>query len=262
LLIPILDYLSAPKNRMMKQRLLLFAATLLAGTATAQNYAPDYNFSVGIYGGISPTTKLYKVTDYSGDEKSLPNHVGIIGHYNIMDRLQVGIDINTNSEWSSKGTSTLRGLDGSTLGNVGIRYLYADRVWSTTFRVNGMVPMYDRMRVNRSNFYYGIAFGGIFTVNDGTKTYSQFDQKRGEEFRYASELHFEPAAGYTLGFQVGMEWYMRTHFGLNVEFAPRFSHLNTVDTRAGSRNGPYDLFTFPISLGIRYRFGSSGNYRF
>jgi hypothetical protein len=261
LLIPILDYLSAPKNRMMKQRLLLFVATLLAGSAGAQNYAPEYNFNVGIYGGIAPTTKLYKVTDYSGDEKSLPSHFGIIGHYNIIDRLQVGIDINTNSEWSSKGTSTLYGLDGNTLGQVGVRYLYADRVWSTTFRVNGMVPVYDQFRVNRANFYYGVAFGGIFTVNDGAQRYSQFDLKRGEEYRYVSELHYEPAAGYTFGFQVGMEWYTRTHFGFNAEFAPRFSHLNTVDNRAGSRNGPYDLFTFPISVGIRYRFGG-GDYRF
>jgi hypothetical protein len=60
-----------------------------------------------------------------------------------------------------------------------------------------------------------------------------------------------------------MEWYTRTHFGFNVEAAPRFSHLNTVDTRAGGRNGPYDLFTFPFSVGVRYRFGSGGgSYRF
>ena len=261
-LIPILDYLSASKIRMMKQLLLLFVAILLAGTALAQNYAPDYQFNIGIYGGLSPITKLYKVTDYSGDEKSLPNHFGIIGHYNIMDRLQVGLDINTNSEWSSKGTSTIRGLDGNTLGQVGVRYLYADRVWSTTLRVNGMIPMYDRLRVNRANFYYGLAGGAILTVNDGSMTFTQFDEKRGEEYRYVSELHYEPAAGYTFGFQVGMEWFTRTHFGVNVEFAPRFSHLNTVDTRAGSRNGPYDLFSFPTSVGIRYRFGAGNGYRF
>ena len=247
---------------MMKKSLLLFIASLIAGTSFAQNYAPDYPFNIGIYGGISPTTKLYKVTDYSADEKSLPNHLGIIGHYSINSRLQVGIDINTNSEWSSKGTSTIQGLDGNTLGQVGVRYLYADRVWSTTFRVNGLVPVYDRLKDNRSNFYYGIAFGGIFTVNDGRQEYRQFDGKTGEEFRFMSELHFEPAAGYTFGFQVGMEWYTRTHFGFNLEFAPRFAHLNTVDTRAGSRNGPYDLFMFPLSLGVRYRFGGLGDYRF
>ena len=246
----------------MKQRLLLFAAILLSGTALAQNYAPEYRFNVGVYGGIAPTTKIYKTTDYSGDEKSLPSHFGVIGHYNVMDRLQVGIDINTNSEWSSKGTTTLQGLDGNTLGQVGVRYLYADRVWSTTFRVNGMIPMYDRLKDNRSNFYYGVAFGGIFTVNDGATVYSQFDQKYGEEYRYVSELHYEPAAGYTLGVQLGMEWYTSSHFGFNVEAAPRFSHLNTVDNRAGSRNGPYDLFTFPFSVGVRYRFGGGGYYRF
>ena len=246
----------------MKLRLLLSAAIIYTSTAVAQNYAPEYRFNVGIYGGLSPTTRIYKTTDYSGDEKSLPLNLGVVGHYNVMDRLQVGIDISTNTEWSSKGTTTITGLDGNRLGDVGVRYIYADRVWSTTFRVNGMVPMYDRMRDNRSNFYYGLAAGAIFTVNDGGTRYQQFDQKNGQEYRYVSELRYEPAAGYTFGFQVGMEWYTRTHLGFNVEFAPRFSHLNTVDTRAANRNGPYDVFTFPVSVGIRYRFGSSGMYRF
>lgn len=245
----------------MKQCLLLFVAIIFAGTAFAQNYAPDYLFSVGVYGGIAPTTKIYGLVDYSADEKSLPNQYGIVGYFNILDRLQVGIDINTNSEWSSKGTTTITGLDGNSFGQVGVRYLYADRVYSTTVRLNGMVPMYDRLRDNRSNFYYGIAGGAIFTVNDGDMTYSQFDGKRGEEYRYVSEYHSTPAAGYTFGLQAGMEWYTRGPLGFNVEFAPRFAHLNTVDNRAAGRNGPYDLFTFPVSAGIRVRFGSGGGYR-
>ena len=130
----------------MKQRLLAFAAALLSLSATAQTYAPDFNYNIGIYGGLSPITKIYGIRDYSGDEKSLPSYFGIIGHYNIFSRLQVGIDINSNSEWSSKGSYSLQGGGGNALGQVPIRYVYADRVWTTTFRINGMVPIYDRLK--------------------------------------------------------------------------------------------------------------------
>lgn len=244
----------------MKKRLLLLCSLFCAATAFAQNYAPDYRFSLGLYGGISPYSKLMGVNDYTTDQRKLPTHLGITGNYNITDRLQVGLDVNTNSEWSSVATSSFMGQDGIKLGNIETKYVYASRVWSATARVNWMVPMYDRLRNNRSNFYYGLAGGSIFTINDGQTQYSQFDQIRGENYRYVSEYHLEPAAGYTFGFQVGMEWYTRTHFGFNVEFAPRFSHLNTVDSRAAGRNGPYDVFTFPLSVGIRYRFGSTGYF--
>ena len=244
----------------MKQFLLLFVAALLGGTAIAQNYAPDYRFSVGIYGGLAPITKPYK-TQYTGDEKTVPDIYGVNGYYNIMDRLQIGVDINTCSEWSAVGPTTVNGLDGATLGETKVRYLYADRSYTTTLRINGMVPIYDRLRINRSNFYYGIAGGAIFTVNDGAMGYAQFDEKRGEEYRYVSNYHYEPAAGYTFGVQVGMEWYTKGVLGFNAEFAPRFAHLNTVDTRVGNRNGPYDLFSFPVTIGVRVRFGQGG-YRF
>lgn len=244
----------------MKLRLLLFAGLLSAGTAAAQGFGPEYPINVGIYGGISPFTKLSGITDYSGKEKSLPSHFGVIGHYTFSERFQVGLDINTSSEWSAKGQQKLQGLDGAELGTVGVRYLYAERTWSTTARANFLVPIYDNMKNVRSNFYYGIAFGSIFTVNDGRNRWSQFDQKRPEEFRYVSEYHLTQAAGYTFGFQLGMEWYTRTHFGFNIEAAPRFAHLNTVDNRGGSRNGPYNTFIFPFSAGIRYRFGNGGWY--
>jgi hypothetical protein len=245
----------------MKKRLLLLLASICAGTAFAQNYAPDYRFSIGLYGGISPTTKLMgELTDYTNKDRTLPAIVGIMGHYNINDRLQVGLDINMNSEWSSKGTSTLMSQDGKQLGDVTVKYLAADRVFSTTGRVNWMIPTYDNLKNNRSNFYYGLAVGGIFTVNDGSNVYSQFDQVRGENSKYVSEYHFEAAAGYTLGFQIGAEWYSRTHWGFNLEFAPRFSHLNVVDGRSGNRNGPFDVFTFPMTVGVRYRFGRTGYF--
>ena len=245
----------------MKKRLLLLLASICAGTAFAQNYAPDYRYNIGLYGGISPTSKLIgELADYTDKERTLPLHVGIVGHYNITDRLQVGLDVNMNSEWSSKGTSTLMAQDGKPMGDVEVKYLAAARVFSTTGRVNWMIPTFDNLKNNRSNFYYGLAFGGIFTVNDGSNVYSQFAEVRGENTRYVSEYHFEPAAGYTLGFQLGMEWYSRTNWGFNVEFAPRYSHLNLVDSRAGNRNGPYDIFTFPLSVGVRYRFGSTGYF--
>jgi hypothetical protein len=241
----------------MKLRLLLFAGLISAGTAAAQGFGPEYPLNVGIYAGIAPTTKLFTLSDYSSNEKSLPFQLGVIGHYTFSERFQVGLDVNMNTRWSAKDQTTLQGPDGKELGSVGVRYLYADRVWTTTARANFLVPVYDGMKNVRSNFYYGIAFGGIYTVNDGRNVWTQFDGRRSEEYRYISEYHMTAGAGYILGFQLGMEWYTRTHFGFSLEAAPRFAHINTVDNRGGSRNGPYNTFIFPFTAGIRYRFGGN-----
>lgn len=245
---------------MMKQRLLTLAAAILSLSATAQTYAPDYSFNIGVYGGLAPISKIYRLRDYTPDEKSLPSQFGVIFHYNVLSRLQLGLDVNTSSEWTSKGSYTLNGTNGNTLGQVPIRYVYADRVWTTIFRINGLIPMYDRLKNNRANFYYGIAGGAIFTVNDAATLYSQFNDLRGPDYTYISEYHYEPGAGYIVGAQLGMEWYTPGRLGINIEAAPRFAHVNTVDSRQANRNGPYDLFMFPFSFGIRYRFGSSGQY--
>jgi hypothetical protein len=68
---PFVDYLSAPKKRMMIQRLLLAAIIMLSGSAaSAQYFAPDYRYNIGIYGGIAPTTRIYRTVDYTGDERA------------------------------------------------------------------------------------------------------------------------------------------------------------------------------------------------
>jgi hypothetical protein len=235
---------------MMTQRLLLVLTMLFGSNAAfAQFYAPDFPLNIGIYGGIAPTTRIYGTADYTADEKSLPNIFGIIGHYNVTDHFQVGLDVNTSSEWSAKATTTLQGLN-----------VYASRVWSPQVRINGLIPVYDRLRTVRSNFYYGVAVGAIFTINDGGRDYTQYNEQLGEEYRFVSEYRYEPAAGYTVGFQIGMEWWTNGRLGVNAEFAPRFNHLNNVDNRYAGRNGPFDVFTFPMTAGIRYRFGSYARY--
>ena len=241
---------------MMIQRLLLSAALLLSGNATfAQFYAPDYRFNIGIYGGLAPTTKVYRTFDQGINDKSLPNIFGVIGHYNINSHLQVGLNINTASEWSANSPTQIQGSNGQPLGQQSVRFVYAERTWTTEARVNGLVPVYDRLKDVRSNFYYGAGIGAIFTINDGGQKYTQVLDQVGEEYRFVSEYRYAPAAGYTLGVQLGMEWYIFDRLGVNVEFAPRFNHLNTVDNRASGRNGPFDLITFPTTIGIRYRFG-------
>src|ERR1043165_4033994 len=154
-LFPILPYLSAPKKRMMIQRLLFAAAIMLCGSAASAQWtnSPDYRFNVGIYGGLAPTTRIYRTVDYSADEKSLPNMFGVVGNYNFTDHFQVGLDVNTSSEWSSKGTITLNGLNGVRLGQPGVRYVFADRSWTTQVRVNGVVPMFNKARDVVADFY-------------------------------------------------------------------------------------------------------------
>jgi len=257
---PILTYLSAPKKRTMTTRLLLAAALVFCGTAASAQWtnAPDYRINVGINGGLAPTTRIYREVDYSADEKSLPNMFGIVGNYNYTDRFQLGLEINRSSEWSSRGVVTLNGLNGTVLGQPGVRYVYAERSWTLQARVNGVIPIYDQMRSLKADFYYGLGLGAVFTVNDGRTVYNQFNDGVGQEYRFVSEYHYEPAAGYTVGVQAGMDWWFLGRLGVNAEVAPRFTHLNLVDNRAASRNGPFDLISFPMTVGLRYRFGTSG----
>lgn len=244
----------------MTTRLLLVAALAMSTTPVFAQWSnqPDYRFNIGINGGIAPTTRIWGETDYSADEKSLPNTWGIVGNYNYTDRFQLGLEINTASEWSSRGIITLNGLNGTVLGQPGVRYVYADRSWTVQAKVNGVIPIYNKMRELSAAFYYGLGIGAIFTVNDGQTVYRQYNEQVGEEYRFVGEYHYEPAAGYTIGVQAGMDWWALDRLGFNVEVAPRFNHLNLVDNRASGRNGPFNLINFPCSVGLKYRFGGSG----
>lgn len=240
------------KKAEMKKVLLAIATLFIAGSSFAQLTEPDYHFEVGIYGGIAPFITPNKPYD-KGTDNLLPAFWSVNGHYNISEHLQVGLDASV-TQWQAHGNSYIYNLNDSAIGAVTSSYLYADRAWSLTARLNGVIPHYDRFHQDRSNFYYGIAVGVAFTINDGNIAYDQYLQQKGENFRYVSAFNYESMTGYTFGLQAGWNYYFTNTIGFNVEFAPRFTHFSGIDSKLASRNSQFDIYNFPLTIGFRKRF--------
>lgn len=236
----------------MKKGILILALALCGGGAMAQGLQPDYYVEVGAYGGIAPFTNP-RLAHERGDKVMLPAVWGFDVHYNLTDAWQIGIQT-TASSWKGTGSVIIDSLRNRPLGTADVDYQYADHAWTITGRLNHVIPHYDDYRINRSNFYYGIAFGVAFTLSDGAVAYSQFHQNAGEQYRYLSRYNYESGAGYVFGLQAGYNFFFSQHIGFNAEFAPRFTHISGLDMRNQSRNSQFETFTFPIMIGLRVRF--------
>lgn len=238
---------------LMKSTLLTLAAVICSLASFAQT-EPDYYRELSINGGIAPFTHPGQ-TEYVGTEKTLPYYVSISGHYNFTEHWQVGLDLSVTHWEGSKDINNYNGPFGQTYtASRTTKYIYADKVWTPTVRINYLIPIYDKWQINRANFYVGVAGGPSFTVNDGGITWQQYMNQPGEDNRYMSQYNYEWGTGYTMGLQVGYSHYFGNHFGINFEFAPRYTYVNLVDHRVGSINSHFDVWSYPVTAGIKFRF--------
>lgn len=243
----------AGKKNIMKSLLLSITLIACSVSAFAQfTTEPDYLREGGVYAGVSPFTNP-RNTAYKGDRNILPVVAGANFYYNFTDHFQAGVDLNV-TRWETRGISTLNGLENGPGFEENTRYIFADYAYSLTARANYVLPMYDDYRINRSAFYMGIAAGAVFTVNDGKTVYNQRNDRPGEENRYIESYHYQAGTGYTLGAQVGFNYWFSNHVGFNLEAAPRYVHMNNNNHDIGTANGQYNLFYFPTTAGIRLRF--------
>ena len=237
----------------MRSIILSATALFLSLTASAQ-YAtpPDYFRDLSLNVGVAPFTHP-GMTRYVGDKNTLPITASANFNYSFTQNFQAGVDLQM-TRWEAKGDQAYNGVQGGSAGTRSTTYLYADRVWSLTARANYMMPVYDDYHVNRANFYVGVAAGAAFTMNDGGITYTQADGMGGEENRYVSQFNYASGAGFVVGGQIGYTYYVGNHVGLNIECAPRYTHIYGVDSRYDRANHDFDVWSYPISVGVRVRF--------
>jgi hypothetical protein len=242
----------AGKKHTMKSIILSISTLFLSIAAFAQSNPPDYIHEVGLYGGVSAFTNPVR-TNYKGDRNIVPYTVSGNYYYNFSDRFQAGIDIQM-TRWETQGSYQYPGMMNSAGFNHNVNYVLADRAWALTARANYVIPMYDNYRINRSNFYMGVAAGAVFTVNDGRTEYAQYNQLAGAENRYMDSYHYEAGTGYTVGVQLGFNYYISNHVGFNIEGAPRYVNVQTKNHELGTINGNFELFYFPATVGLKFRF--------
>ena len=237
----------------MKSVILTLAAGLIAVASFAQN-PPDYYRELGIHAGIAPFTHPGR-TEYVGEKNKLPYTVSINGYYNFTEHWQAGLDI-AMTRW--EGSTEVKGYNGlfgqSYTQPRTTKYVYADKVYTATARINFLIPIYDRWHINRANIYMGAAGGPAFTINDGGITHQQYMNMSGEENRYISQYNYGWGSGYTVGVQFGFSHYFGNHFGFNAEVAPRYTYISITDHRMGTANGGFDVWSYPVTLGIKFRF--------
>ncbi len=236
----------------MKSIILSITALFLSVAAFAQSTPPDYSHEVGVYGGVSAFTNPLS-TAYKGSRNLVPYVVSANYYYNFSERFQAGVDM-AMTHWETQGNYTYPGLNNGAGFSHATNYVFADYAWALTARANYMIPLYDHYRINRSNFYMGVAAGAVFTVSDGRTNYAQFNNMEGEQYRYIDTYHYEAGSGYTVGAQVGFTYYISNHIGFNAEGAARYVQIDNKNHNIGSVNGGFEMFYFPVTLGIKMRF--------
>jgi hypothetical protein len=234
--------------------IILSVTALFLSVASFGQYAtpPDYFREVSINVGISPFSQP-SLTKYYGDKKNLPLTYSVNMHYNFTEHFQVGADLNM-SRWEGSGEQQYNAEFGQPSEVRKTTYLYADKAWALTARANYVIPSYDDWHVNRSNFYFGVAVGAMFTVNDGSLSYGELYDKPYQNYRYLSQYNYNSGSGYVLGIQVGYTQYFNNHFGVNFEAAPRYTHVYVLDSKYDHANHDFELWYYPITIGLKFRF--------
>ena len=237
--------------------IILAAAVLLAtaGSLSAQNFPPDYRFEIGVNGGMSANTiPKGPASSYQGTKGSWAPEFSVRGDYNISQYLQVGIDLGFTN-WTTTANWTAYNAYGENVPAREVKFVLAKPAISFAAQVNGMIPFFSRYKeYNKANIYYGATIGIITTINDGSIAYSQYNEMPGSQYTYASQYNYGNGIGYVAGLQVGFSYFITQRWGINAELAGRYADVGTTDTHYGHENSRYNLFYFPCTVGIRYRF--------
>jgi len=232
----------------MRLSLLVMCAMLTWGSLSAQTFQPEHRIILGINGGMN-ITSLPRWSKYTGTNSTWNPYVSVKAHYTLSDRFEIGIDIN-GSPWKTYDRSWhIIGPENQSYGDQKVTYNYADVAISILPQFNVKFPIFSPYRFfNKGDIYAGVSFGPVFTINDGGTTYKFYNQ-----IQYASKVNMGPGTGFVAGVQVGYTHYFSDLFGLNAEFAPKYANVHTNDARFAGANSHYMLFSYPFTLGLRFR---------
>jgi len=237
----------------MKAFLLSASAVLFSLVSQAQSY------ELGINGGISTTSKPHQSL-YKGDDNIWNYAASVNFRYNITPHLQTGITAGL-TKWERMDNWPLSNTSNMSLGEQNVKVVLAEHAVNFQLELNYVVPFYRQYEdFIRSNLYFGVAAGAVIVGNDGKISYSRVNPNTPAEYTYTSELHFESGYGFTVGAQLGYSYFFNNHLGLNVEVAPKVAWVETKDPRYAGGNNQYNLFYYPTTIGIHYRFGYDKRY--
>lgn len=238
----------------MRPILLFFIAITTANSLFAQLPA-DYRFELGVNGGISANTLPTGPDPLYTGTKTIPSaEFSARFHYNLNENWQIGIDLG-RSKWTTTANWALTDVNGQTLQSKKVTFNIAEPATSFCAQLNRLKGYRSRYKeYNKANFYYGISLGTIVAANDGSMGQSAYGQSPDPKLMYTSSYNYGYGIGYLAGLQVGLSYYIWENFGVNFEIAGREAYVWNNDSRYSHANDEYNIFYFPITVGLRYRF--------
>lgn len=237
--------------------LVLSVAALLAvtGTSLAQNLPPQYNWEVGLNGGLSVMTRPDgPATGYQGTRTNIVHDYSARITRYLHEHWFLTFDLG-DRKWESFGDWTPYTLNGRTLKPREITFLEASNAITESFQFNYNIPFYTRFHTfNRSNLYFGVLLGLVTTMNDGSLGYSKYNALPDSNYTYVSSYHYGYGIGFSYGLQMGYTYYIVPRLGVHVELAARYASVATHTTQYAGENANFHTLYFPETMGIRWRF--------
>lgn len=210
----------------MKYTLCLIAA-LLPFLVNAQK------FEVGVGAGIGLNTKpsFWGKGGYTGHNLKVGiNFSGCIqGSYYFNPNISAGVSLHV-SRFDNK-QNTLSGEE--------VKYSYA----SPAVLINAF-SNYHVVNKKSADAYIGISAGYLLASSDAS-------------YLVDNEQSFNGGNGFNAGLNLGYTHRIYKGLSANIEFAPRYCWVNSEFKNGpigGGINNDYNLFYFPITIGIRYKF--------
>ncbi len=231
------------------KRLLFFVLAVAGVSAVKAQNLPDFRWELGVRAGVNTTSLPTGPDMYYTGTKSTWNPIYAASlNYNFTDKWQAGIDMSW-SNWSTTGSWMQSGTNGQTAANTNVTFVLAQPSVSFMGRINRLIPIRDAYtEYNKANLYFGIAFGMQVATNDGANAYSTVNEP------VLSTYHYGYGIGYASGVQIGYDYYIWPNLGINVEAAAREAYIWTNDSKLNRMNSEYNIFYFPLTIGIKCRF--------
>jgi hypothetical protein len=222
------------------------------------NDPPEHRWDVGVnLGGSIITRPLGPQDAYTGDKTSIVADYGVRVVRSLGEHWNVALDIGFR-KWESNGTWYNNYYGGKKLNPTPIRFQMGRPAISQSVQLNYVIPTYSRFRkINRSNLYFGVLFGLVTTVSDGSTQYSKYNAEPDSSYRYVSGYNYGAGIGYSFGGQVGYTYYVLRRWGINAEFSTRYADVGTEKVNGihnAHMTNRFRTVYFAQTFGIRYRF--------
>ena len=212
-------------------------------------------FRLGLGGGVSHNTVPTRAFD-AGSYGKTNFSTALTGHYMLSPHFQLGAAFSV-TKWTTNSDVALLADNGTSLGTQSVKYVVANPAITAGLEFNYLCPFEPRYAdFVRGELYVGVAFGGVGTGGDGNNVLSRANERTPREYVYRSEFHYQGGYGYYTGLQVGYSYYFSERIGIDANVAGRWASMKTKDGRYQGRNERYDLFWFPVTIGIKFRLGT------